>query len=57
MAYDTNARKNTQCPRTFYALYIRPNNNGNDHLIYKLSTKQIIITIKYQPIHLPEELF
>ena len=38
-------------------LYIGKNDNGNSHLIFKLSTKQILITMKYQPIHVPEDLF
>ena len=28
IAYNNNARSNELYPRTFYALYIRPNNNG-----------------------------
>ena len=57
MAYNANAKNNTLCQKTFYALYIGPNDNGNSHLIFKLSTKQILITIKYQPIHVPKDLF
>ena len=57
MAYDTNTGSNTLYPRTFYALYIGPNNNGIGHLIFKLSMKQILTTIKYQPVSMPENLF
>ena len=45
MAYDSNTKNSTLYPRTFYALYIGPNNNDIDHLIFKLSTKQILTTI------------
>ena len=38
MAYDNNVGKYTLHPRTFYALYIGPNDNGKGHLIFKLST-------------------
>ena len=34
MAYDNNPRSNTLYPRSFYALHIRPNNNGASHLIF-----------------------
>ena len=37
--YDTNVDNNTLRPRTFYVLYIGPNDNDNGHLIFKLSTK------------------
>ena len=56
MAYDTNVGNNTLRPRTFFVLYIGPNDNGIGHLIFKLSTKQILITMKYQPVSVPEDL-
>ena len=56
LAYDTNAENITLCSRTLYVLYIGPNDNGNSHLIFKLSTNQILVTVKYQPIHVPEDL-
>ena len=37
-------------------LYIGPNDNSNGHLIYKLSTDQIIVTMKYQSVPVPEDL-
>ena len=57
VAYNTNAGNNTLRPKTFYALYIVLNDNSNGNLIFKLSTKYILITIKYQLIHIPEDLF
>ena len=38
IAYNTNAVNNTLRPKIVYALYIGPNDDGNGHLIYKLST-------------------
>ena len=42
---------------TLYTLYIEPNNNDIGHLMFKLSTKQILTTMKYQPVPVPENLF
>ena len=56
MAYNTNVGNNTLYPRTFYALYIGPNDNGIGYLIFKLTTKQILITMKYQPVPVSEDL-
>ena len=56
MTYNTNAGNNSLCPRIICVLYIRPNNDGNGHLIYKLSTDQILVTMKYQSVPLPEDL-
>ena len=56
MAYDINAGNNTLHPRTFYALYIGSNDNGVGHLIFILSTKQILTTLKYKPVHMHEDL-
>ena len=57
MVYNTKTGSNTLYPRTFYALYIGLNDNGIGHLIFKLSTKQILTTIKYQPVSMPGNLF
>ena len=56
MAYNTNAGHNTLHPRTLYVLCIRLNDNGISHLIVKLSKKQILVTIKYQTVPVPEDL-
>ena len=40
----------------FYALYIKPNDIGNGHLIYRLSTDQVLITKDYQPVHVSANL-
>ena len=52
VTYDNNA---VLRPRIFYLLYIRPNGRGNNHLIFKLSTQKILVTMKYQPVHVPED--
>ena len=47
---------NALYPKILYVLYIRPKDNGIGHLIFKISTKQILNTMKYQPIPVPEDL-
>ena len=37
-------------------MYIRPNNDGNGHLIYRLSTDQILITKDYQSVPVTKDL-
>ena len=54
--YDNKVGNKTLHPRMCYALYIRPNDIGNGHLIYRLSTDQILVTKEYQSIHVPEDL-
>ena len=56
IAYNRNTRNNALHPGIFYALYIGPNDNGNGHLIYKLSTDQIVVTMKYQSVLVPKDL-
>ena len=56
MVYDTNTGNNTLYPRTFYALYIGPNDNGIGYLIFKLSTKQTLIKMEYQLVPAPDNL-
>ena len=57
IAYNTSDGSNILYPRTLYTLYVGPNNNGIGHLIFKLSMKQILTTIKYQPVPIHECLF
>ena len=56
IAYNTKFEYKTLHPRVFYVLYIRPNDVDNGHLIYGLSTDQILVTKEYQSIHMPENL-
>ena len=57
MAYNTNAENGTLYPRTFYALYIGPHDNGIYHLIFRLSTTQMLTTMKCKPVPVSENLF
>ena len=56
IAYNTKTGNNILPARVFYALYMESNDNGNDHLIYKLSTDQILVTMKYQSVPVPKNL-
>ena len=56
IAYNTKAGNNTLRPRVFYTLYIKPNDDGNGHLIYKLSKDQILVTTKYPLVPVPGDL-
>ena len=56
IAYNTNAINNTLRPRLFYALYIGPHDDGNSHLIHNISIDQILVTMKYQSVPVPEDL-
>ena len=56
IAYDNKVRYKTLHPRTFYALYVKPNEEGSGHLMYRLSTDQIVVTKEYQTVHLPEDI-
>ena len=39
-----------------YALCVKPNEEGNGYLIYRLSTDQIVVTKGYQTIPIPEDI-
>ena len=56
IAYDSKVVNKTLRPRIFYALYIRPNDDGSGHLIYRLSTDQILVTKDCQSVPVPEDL-
>ena len=56
IAYDNKVRYRTPHPRAFYALYVRPNEEGRGHLIYRLSTDKIVVTKEYQTVPLPEDI-
>ena len=47
IAYDNKVGARTLHPRVFFVLYVRPNNDGIGHLIYRLSTDQILVTKEY----------
>ena len=56
IAYDNKVGNKTLRPRVFYALYIRLNDDGNRHLMYRLFTDQILVTKKYQSVPVLEDL-
>ena len=56
IVYDNKVRYKTLQPRAFYVLYIKPNEKGSRHLIYRLSTDQIVVTKEYQTVPLPEDI-
>ena len=39
MACDVTSSNKTTEPRSFFALYIRPNDSGTGHTVFKLATK------------------
>ena len=47
IAYNNKVRNNTLHPKVFYELYIEPNGNNNNHLIYDLSRNKIEVTMNY----------
>ena len=57
MAYDVRANNKTSRPRTFYTLYIGPNDGGTGHSVFKLWTKQLLTTPKCKPVPMPEDVF
>ena len=56
IAYDDKVQNKTLRPRVYYALYIRPSNNSNGHLIYRLSIDQILVTKEYLSLLEPKDL-
>ena len=56
IAYNYKVGNKILRPRVFYALYIRQSDNSNGHLVYRLSTDQILVTKEYQSVHVPEDL-
>ena len=37
-------------------MYVKPNGDNNGHLIYKISTDQVLVIMKYQSVPVPENL-
>ena len=56
IAYDNKVGNKALHPRVFHALYIKPNDIGEGHLIYRLSTDQVLITKDYPPVHVSDNL-
>ena len=56
LTYDVKANNQTSHLRAFYVLYIGPNDGGTGHSVFKLSTKKIIITPRYKPVPMPDNV-
>ena len=56
MTYGVKASNKKLYPRTFYALYIGPNDSDTSHSVFKLSTKQLLTTPKCKHVPMPEDV-
>ena len=56
LTYDIRANNKTSRPKVFYALYIGSNDGGTGHSVFKLSTKQMIITPKFKLVPMPDNV-
>ena len=56
ITYDNKVGNKTLFTRTFYTLYVKPNQEGNSHLTYRLDKDQIVFTENYQKVHVPEDI-
>ena len=56
MALNVRANNRTLRPRAFYAFYIKPNDGGTGHSVFKLSIEKMIITPKCKPVPMPEDV-
>ena len=57
MAYNVKARNKTTHPREFFALYIGPNDSGTGHIVFKLSTKRLVTTLRCKPWPMADNIF
>ena len=56
LVYDILLNNKTSKSRSFYVLYIGPNDGGTGHSVFKLSMKKMIITPSYKPILMPDDV-
>ena len=56
MTYNVTADNKITTPRAFYALYIRPNNSGTSHQVFKLLSRQLVTTPKYKLVSMPDNV-
>ena len=47
IAYNNEVWNKVLCLRTFYVLYVEPNQKGNGHLVHSLDKDQIVATKDY----------
>ena len=53
LAYNAKSTNKTSKPRAFHALYIGPNDTGIGHSVFKLASKNTIVTPRCKPIPMP----
>ena len=56
LAYDVKSDNKTSKPRAFNALYIRPNDAGTGHSVFKLSTKKMIVPPRCKSVPMPDDV-
>ena len=56
MAYNKHSSNKTLHPTPLYGLNIGLNGSNTDHSVFKLSTKQLLTTPKYKPVHMLEDI-
>ena len=56
IAYNNKVGNKTLCSKTFYVLYVKPNQEGNGYLVYRLDMDQIVVTKDYRTVSVPEDL-
>ena len=56
IAYDNKIGNKTLCPRKFYVFYIKPNQEGNGHLIHRLDKDQIVVTKNHRTVPVTEDI-
>ena len=54
IAYDNKIGNKILCPKTFYTFYVKPNQEDNNHLVYRLDKDQIVVTKNYQTVPVPK---
>ena len=56
LEYDVQSNNKTSKPRALYALYVRPNDGGTSHSVFKLSTKSMIATPRCNPVPMSDDV-
>ena len=56
LAYDVKSNNRTSKPRAFHVLCIGPNDAGTGHSVFKLATKNMIVTPRCKPIPMPNDV-
>ena len=56
MAYEPKCSNDTGVPRSFYALYLYPNENGSGHVVFSLKLKTTMSTQKCIPQPMTQDI-